>query len=143
MKRAVSIKIIILFNLFLLIFFFDKKNKNDKTSILYSKKKNSYNSIAYRLKKDELRRIPKYILLMDFYLNPYCNDLNAFYIFNYYQKNNNKNAYYVINSKSDLYKKLIKQNKAQNLLPVNSKDNIFEKLYNYFLICNTNHTSLF
>jgi hypothetical protein len=71
---------------------------------------------------------------MDFYLNPYCNDLNAFYIFNYYKKNNNKNAYYVINSKSDLYKKLAEQNKTQNLLPVNSNDNIFEKLYYYFLI---------
>jgi hypothetical protein len=71
---------------------------------------------------------------MDFYTNPYCNDLNAYYIFNYYLKNNNQNAYYIINCKSDLYKNLVKQNRTQNLLPINTNDNIINKLYinNYF-----------
>ena len=134
MKRTVSLKIIIIiFNLFLSLFYFVKKKSNDKTFILHPKKEIKCNSIACRLRKDELRRIPKYILLMDFYINPYCNDLNAYYIFNYYLKNNNQNAYYIINCKSDLYKNLVKQNRTQNLLPVNTNDNIINKLYNYFL----------
>lgn len=133
MKRIVPLKIIIiLFNLFLSLFFFFKKKNNDKTFILHSEKKIRCNSIACRLKSDKLRRIPKYILLMDYYKNPYCNDLNAYYIFKYYQKNNNQNAYYIINFKSDLYKNLAKQNRTQNLLPVNSNDNIFNKLYTLF-----------
>ena len=106
---------------------FNKKHNNNNLLIYNA------NDIIYRLKKDELKRIPKYILLMDFYQNPYCNDLNAYYIFKYYQENNNNNAYYIINCESDLYKQLTKKNKTQNLIPVNSNDNIIDKLYNYFL----------
>ena len=97
------------------------------------KRENTFNSIVYKLKKNEKRRIPKYILLMDFYPNPYCNDLNAYYIFKYYQKKKINNAYYVINIKSDLYIYLKKENKTQNLIPINSNDNIYEKLYEYIL----------
>ena len=102
---------------------FNKKHNNNNLLIYNA------NDIIYRLKKDELKRIPKYILLMDFYQNPYCNDLNAYYIFKYYQENNNNNAYYIINCESDLYKQLTKKNKTQNLIPVNSNDNIIDKLY--------------
>ena len=133
MKTNKLIKItIIIINLLPFILFYKKHNKDKAIKNLHSKKKKTNNSIIYRLKKDEYRRIPKYILLMDFYPNPYCNDLNAYYIFDYYQKKNNSNAYYVINSKSNLYKQLIRKNKTQNIIPIYSNDNIFEKLYNFF-----------
>ena len=121
MKTNISKKIsIFIGNVFLLFFLFYKSPINDKT-------------LNYRLNKDKLKRIPKYILLMDFYPNPFCNDLNAYYIFKYYQKNNNNNAYYIINCKSDLYQYLTKQNQTQNLIPVDSNDNIVEKLYNIYI----------
>lgn len=130
MKTNISMKIlIIIINLYLLLYLFYKRRINDNHSIDNTMK----NSTIYRLKKDKLKRIPKYILLIDYYQNPYCNDLNAYYIFKYYQKSKNNNAYYIINYKSELYKYLTKQNQTQNLIPVDSNDNIIDQLYNYFL----------
>ena len=135
MKTIISIKIsIIISNLYFLSYLFYKRQINENHS-----ENTNENSIGFRLKKDRLKRTPKYILLMDYYLNPYCNDLNAYYIFKYYQKKKNNNAYYIINCKSQLYKYLTKQNQTQNLIPVDSNDNIIDKLYNYFLILNINN----
>ena len=131
----------------ILILFFILNLKNEKNDV--SKKKNLFptkkiteikskinptkkvdkNSIIYKLRKDENKRIPKYILLMDYYQNPYCNDINAYYIFKRYKENKNENAYYVINKKSKLFQNLVDKNETENLIPVNSNDDIFEKLY--------------
>ena len=58
---------------------------------------------------------------------------NAYYIFEYYQKRNISNAYYIINCKSDLYKNLVRQNKTQNLIPVYSSQFIYNAIYSYIL----------
>ena len=116
-----------------LIMIFLLSNKKLNRNFINNNTNNTFNSIVYKLNKNKNRRIPKYILLMDYYPNPYCNDLNAYYIFKYYQKKKNNNAYYVINLNSDLYKYLKIQNKTQNLIPINSNDNIYDKLYEYIL----------
>ena len=126
-------------NLFFIFFIFYKKkfliqNKKKKNinNKIKNNKKNIYEIIS-RLKNDSPKRLSKYILLFDFYKNPYCNDYNAYYIFKYYLKNKNYDAFYIINYQSDLYNALLKENNTQNLIPVHSNDNIFNLLYNYIL----------
>lgn len=151
MKKNITIIFIKILFFIILILFFILNLKNEKNDV--SKKKNLFptkkiteikskinptkkvdkNSIIYKLRKDENKRIPKYILLMDYYQNPYCNDINAYYIFKRYKENKNENAYYVINKKSKLFQNLVDKNETENLIPVNSNDDIFEKLYNYIL----------
>ena len=82
-------------NLFFIFFIFYFRKKN---FLIQNKKKNNINKKNYieiknnnkniyeiinRLKKDSNKRLSKYILLFDFYKNPYCNDYNAYYIFNF------------------------------------------------------------
>lgn len=70
---------------------------------------------------------------MDYYDNPYCDDMNSYIIFQYYLKHNITNAYYVINIQSDLYKSLLKKNQTQNLIPVYSSQFIYNAIYSYIL----------
>jgi CDP-glycerol glycerophosphotransferase (TagB/SpsB family) len=99
------------------------------------KKKKNFNikDVISRLNRDYLLRRPKYIILYDYYNNPYCNDINAYLIFKYFCNKNITDAYYVINSKSDLYKSLLKKNETQNLIIINPSDNFYRKLYPYIL----------
>ena len=98
MKKNISIIFIKIFFFIILILFFILNLKNEKKDELKKKnlfptkkiteeklninpiKKVNKNSIIYKLRKDENKRIPKYILLMDYYQNPYCNDINAYYL---------------------------------------------------------------
>lgn len=115
-------------------------NKNHKcfnTKILnkrqINKKPLTINQVIYKLNRDYLLRKSKYILLFDFYNNPYCNDKNAYLIFQYLMERNRTDAYYVINIHSDLYKSLLKINKTQNLIIIDSLNNFYEKIYPYLL----------
>ena len=78
-------------------------------------------------------RKPKYIILIDFYSNPYCEDINSYLIFEYYLKNNITDAYYVINNQSDLYRSLLKNNHTQNLIPIHRSQFIYNIIYPYIL----------
>ena len=73
----------------------------------------------------------KKILLLDYIDSNVCEDINAFTIFQYYQKMNNDNAYYFINEKSNLYKSLIEQNKTKNIVPIKDQNDI-DTLTPYF-----------
>ena len=163
-KFSLKIKIIIVFKLFFLIltFYFlyyinKKKNQlsfqsqnknlfiNTFNKFIMSKSKlkkndnktnllNSLDIIIYRLNKDINIRKPKYILLFDLFTSKYCADLNSFLIFQYYQQRNISDAYYIINNESELYNSLLKQNKTQNLIPVNKVGNsLWSILYPYLL----------
>ena len=93
----------------------------------------SLKNLIKQLKKDSIFRRPKYLIFIDFYTNPFCNDINAYLLFKYYIKTKKKNAIYVTNSESDLYKTLLKKNKTKNIIPVNSTSNFYEELYPYLL----------
>lgn len=75
------------------------------------------NHFINNLNKYSIYRQPKYILLFDYIYSPVCEDLNAFIIFEYFLKNNITDAYYIINDKSELYKRLLKHNKTKNIIP--------------------------
>ena len=88
----------------------------------------SFLKFIYQLNRNAYKYEKKKILLFDFIDSNVCEDTNAYLIFQYYQKINNDNAYYVINQNSDLYKSLVDQNKTKNLIPVSSNFD-FYKLY--------------
>ena len=93
----------------------------------------SLNQLISQLKRDSTFRQPKYLIFFDFYNNPFCNDINAYLLFEYYIKNNETNAYYVINVQSELYQTLLKKNQTNNLIPIHTHDNLYEKIYPYLL----------
>ena len=93
----------------------------------------SLEQVINKLNRDVIYRKPKYIILMDYYFNPYCDDKNSYIIFQYYLKHNITDAYYVINIQSDLYKSLLKKNQTQNLIPVYSSQFIYNVIYSYIL----------
>ena len=69
-------------------------------------------------------RKPKYILLFDYVSSPFCEDFNAYTIFQYYQENEINNAYYVLNEGTELYNYLLRQGKMKNIIPYkNNKHN--------------------
>lgn len=72
---------------------------------------------------DSVNREPKYILLFDYVISPFCEDFNAYTIFKYYQENEIDNAYYVLNEGTELYKILLKENKTKNIIPFRNKEN--------------------
>ena len=82
------------------------------------------NDFINNLNKYSIYRESKYILLFDYVYSPVCEDLNAYSIFEYYQKNKIDNAYYVINERTELYKSLLEKNKTKNIIPFrNNKEN--------------------
>ena len=93
----------------------------------------SLKQLISRLNRDSIFRQPKYLIFFDFYNNPFCNDINAYLLFEYYIKNNETNAYYVINVQSELYHTLLKKNKTNNLIPIHTHDNLYQKIYPYLL----------
>jgi CDP-glycerol glycerophosphotransferase (TagB/SpsB family) len=72
-------------------------------------------------------------LLSDFFINKYCNDINSYLIFQYYQQNNISDAYYIINEESLFYQSLLEKNQTNNLIPINPSTNYWDKLYNFIL----------
>jgi len=128
------------------LFLFKNNNKIDNNSSSHSKedsvnpfpkKKNfkfkSLSQLINKLNRDSIFRQPKYLIFFDFYNNPFCNDINAYLLFEYYIKNNETNAYYVINVQSELYQMLLKKNQTNNLIPIHVHDNLYEAIYPYLL----------
>lgn len=143
------IKILLLINI---IFFFFISNcfLNNKYIINISEKQISdfnnlkshfHNNITIHnihelisnLNKYSKFRKKKYILLFDYFVNPFCNDFNSYMLFSFYKKKNTEEAYYIINNESYLYKNLLRVNKSKNLIPVNSKTNLWNILFPYLL----------
>lgn len=127
-----NFQIIIQFS-FLCLLFFLLNN-----SSLYTKTKEEIKSLHLRkiinkLKMYSKYRQPKYYLFSDFFGNKYCSDINAFVLFEYYLKNNNNDVFYIINNDSELYQNLKKENRTKNLILINGKINILDKLFNYIL----------
>ena len=116
-------------------FSFNNYNKTYNNAKEFNKKYKfrSFNNLINQLNKDSNIRHAKYLIFFDFYTNPYCNDINSYLIFDYYIKNNETDAYYVINTGTDLYKELSKKNKTKNLIPIYSYGNLFEVIYPYLL----------
>lgn len=96
-------------------------------------KNSNVRKLINKLKAFEKYRKPKYYIFSDFFGNKYCSDINAFTLFEYYLTNNITDSYYIINEDSDLYKNLKAENKTQNLILINGRMNIYEKLFNYLL----------
>jgi len=110
--------------------------KEDRTNPVPKKeyfKFKSLNQLINKLNRDSFFRHPKYLIFFDYYNNPFCNDINAYLLFEYYIKNNETNAYYVINAQSELYQMLLKKNQTTNLIPINTHDNLYEVIYPYLL----------
>ena len=97
-----------------------------------TKSKFRLNSFINKLNKYSIFRQPKYILLFDYIYSPVCEDLNSYSIFQYYQNNNNSDAYYILNEQTELYKSLYKQNKTTNIIPFKNSNDI-RKMFDYFL----------
>ena len=85
-----------------------------------------------KLNRYEIKRIPRYILFFDFINSPICSDRNSYILFQYFMKNNDTNAFYVINEKSQLYNSLIKNNQTQNIIPFKNY-NQMDILFPYLL----------
>ena len=105
---------------------FDKSNKNNNTN------ENVKNFIR-KLKSCKRFRKPKYIIFSDYYISKYCSDINAYTVFDYFLKKNYSNAYYIINIESELYKNLYEQNKTDNLIIINTTENIYSNLFPFIL----------
>ena len=116
-------------------FTFNNNNKTYNNTIEFSKKYNLGNlsNLINQLNQNSNIRQAKFLIFSDFYTNPYCNDINSYLLFEYYIKNNETNAYYIINAGNDLYKELVKKNKTTNLIPIYSFNNFLEVLYPYLL----------
>ena len=114
---------IILIIFLLLTYVFIKDKKNEIYDLVYPKEieiKN-VNDFINKLNIYSIYRKPKYILLFDYIDSRTCEDLNAFSIFEFYQKNNYENVYYILNENTELYKSLLNQNKTKNIIPYKNK----------------------
>ena len=126
MKYVIKYKIIIMILLYFLYTNFKCKISMKINELINSDKIELKNvdDFVINLNKYSIYREPKYILLFDYIYSPICEDLNAFSIFEYFQKRNNDQAYYVVNEGTELYKSLLEQNKTKNIIPYrNDKNN--------------------
>lgn len=121
-KRQIKNKLI----KFIIIILCIIKYENQKNIIITDD--TSFLKFIYQLNRNSNKYEKKNILLFDFIDSNVCEDTNAYLIFQYYQKINNDNAYYVINEESDLYKSLVEQNKTKNIIPLKSNFD-YMKLY--------------
>jgi hypothetical protein len=129
------IKIIIINTFLFLLYLINKYNIfiNDKNFNDNQNKDKIIENLITQLNHDYKNRNPKYILLSDFFINKYCNDINSYLIFQYYQQNNISDAYYIINEESLFYQSLLEKNQTNNLIPINPSTNYWDKLYNFIL----------
>ena len=121
-KRQIKNKLI----KFIIIILCIIKYENQKNIIITDD--TSFLKFIYQLNRNSNKYEKKNILLFDFIDSNVCEDTNAYLIFQYYQKINNDNAYYIINEESDLYKSLVDQNKTKNIIPLKSNFD-YMKLY--------------
>lgn len=109
---------------------------NNKYINNYSHNKYHFNSLLQvinKLNNDVIYREPKYIILIDYYSNSFCEDINSYLIFEYYLNHNITDAYYVINDQSDLYKSLLRKNQTKNLITIHGLEFIYNVIYPYLL----------
>ena len=120
----------------IILIIFINKNLNIRKNIIIEWRNEDINEKISRLIKKlnifEFKRKPKYILFFDFITSPICSDKNSYLLFQEYQRNNDKNAYYVINDKTELYKSLLQKNQTQNLILFTNFSYI-EELFPYLL----------
>ena len=126
------IKIVLL----ILILFINKYVNIRIKVIKFENQNNGINTkistLIKKLNRFEFKRNPKYILLFDFITSPNCADKNSFILFQTYRRNNETNAYYVINEKSELFNSLLKKNQTQNIIPFKNYKHI-DDLFQYLL----------
>ena len=130
-KNSIIILIILLY------YIFKYSIKIKINQLINSNNLNNTNTdeLIKNLNKYSIYREPKYILLFDYIYSHVCEDLNAYTIFNYYQQNNIKDVYYVINEGNELYKSLLNLNKTENIIPYKddkSMNNNPVLLFRYF-----------
>ena len=116
----------------------NSSNKVNSNKYFNNYSENKYNfkslqQVINKLNNDVIYREPKYIILMDYYFNSYCEDINSYLIFEYYLSHNITDAYYVINDQSDLYKSLLRKNQTKNLIPLHGSEYIYNVIYQYIL----------
>ena len=111
----------------------NKHNKTKKTIENNNSRKLELKNLINKLNRNSIYRRPKYLIFIDFYNNPFCNDINAYLLFKHYIKINETNAVYVINNSSELYKSLLKKNKTKNLIPVKGTSSFYKVIYPYLL----------
>ena len=79
-------------------------------------------------------RKPKYILFLDYIESNVCSDENAYLVFKYLLEKNFRNAYYFINSETELYKNLYETKKAKNIIPLDGNEvKTYKMLYPFLL----------
>lgn len=121
----------IIFKFFFIFFLIIYIIKNDSQKKI---NKSSLDILIYKLNKYYVKRKPRYILLFDYVSNKFCYDHNSYLLFQYYQKINKTNVFYIINPESDLYNSLLLKNKTNNLILLNpNEENYLDHLYPYLL----------
>lgn len=124
----------LILKIFVILFVIFLLNNNKLFVKTHEEIKNSnVRKLIKKLKAYEKYRQPKYLIFSDFYGSKFCSDINAFTLFEYYLNNNIDDAYYIINNESDLYQNLKRENKTKNLILINGRENIYDKLFNYIL----------
>lgn len=110
--------------IYIILNYKDKVNTNQNILVNFDDiKLENIDDFIINLNNYSIYRQPKYILLFDYIYSPICEDLNAFTIFEYYQKNKNNDAYYVLNEGTELYKSLLSRNKTKNIIPYRNEKN--------------------
>jgi CDP-glycerol glycerophosphotransferase (TagB/SpsB family) len=114
----------------LIFFCFIKKLEKKKS------KKNRNNYLESVIKKFNLYkgfRKDEFIIFSDLFTSKYCDDINAYSVFEFYLKKNYNNAYYIINKESKLFKNLLNQHKTKNLILINGNETriINDELFYY------------
>lgn len=89
-------------------------------------------NLIYYLNKYEFYRKPKNIIISDLPFHEDCNDINGYYLFEYYQEKNISDVYYMININSSLFKSLEAENKTKNLI-IYEGESIWDILFDYLL----------
>ena len=56
------------------------------------------------------------------FTNKYCDDINAYSVFEFYLKKNYNNTYYIVNKESGLFQNLLNQHKTKNLILINDNE---------------------
>ena len=132
-----DLKIKLFINLFFIVnlnvFFIEI---NEKKLKIQNKNISNIDELIEKLNLFSSSREPNNYLFSDLFTSKYCYDKNSYYIFDYYL-NKNYSAYYLINSESDLYFSLLRQNKTKNLILYKTNENIYNKMFPYLLNAKT------
>ena len=129
-NKLLNKKLIIIF--IVLLFFILNKRIYDRKIFDISNKITNETILFEELKKFSNKTKKTDIIFADLYTSKSCCDKNAYYLFEYYIKNQIDKPYYIINNESDLYKYLLNLKKTNNLILYNENNKI-EFLKNIFI----------